>query len=96
MLQSVKDMFGSAVSIGDYLLHYTKKSIEVDVHYSVIYGYVWRGDEYIELKVVSVKKLDSGALKYYRTTLTVNNFVRVTADSVPNYMKLGLLDKVKV
>ena len=92
----VKDAFDSEVAIGDFLVHIVKHSTSVGIHYSVVYGFIWHGNEKeVSMKVVSVRKTWRGEYKYYRATLTENNFVRTTIDAVPENIRKGLLDKVK-
>lgn len=95
-MQVVKDHFGTEVSIGDYLVQITKESTSVSIHYCVVYGFIWRGDNNTQVKVASVEKTWKGTLHYYLTTLTVDNFVRITSESIPDHIRLGLLNRIKI
>ena len=96
-MDAVKDAFGNEVSIGDYLVHVVKKSTDVAIHYSLVYGFVWTGyNKEVRMKVVSVRKSWRGEYRYYRATLTSNNFVKVSSDIMPQEIVKGLLQKVKV
>jgi hypothetical protein len=96
-MQIVKDYFDNEVFIGDAILHWTKKSTEVDVQYSIIYGFIWRGDNTYQAKVVSVRKhYYNDDYIYYRAALTSNNFVRIPMDSIPEDIRLKLLAMIKV
>lgn len=91
-MQVVKDHFGTEVFIGDAILHYVKNSTDVDIHYSIIYGFIWRGDNNYQAKVVSYNDRSI----YYRATLTSNNFVRISLDMIPDDIKKKLLALIKV
>lgn len=94
-MQVVKDAYGQEVSIGDFLVHVTKGSEEIHIHYSVVYGFIWRGYKNARMLVVSVtNKHYGGTLDYYRTSLTVDNFVRIPMEAVPAEIKEGLLKVV--
>lgn len=98
-MEVVKDAFGNEVSIGDYLVHVVKHSTEVGIHYSLVYGFIWRGNnKEVFMKVASVRKSywDTNGYRYYRATLTENNFVKVSADVMPEEIVKGLLNTVKV
>lgn len=96
-MQVIKDHFGNEVFIGDALVHVVKQSTSVGIHYSIVYGFIWRGDKHVEAKVVSVRKhcWKKDEYMFYRSTLTSNNFVKIPTDSIPLQLRTGLLDKIK-
>jgi len=96
-MQVVKDHFGNEVFIGDALLHYVKRSTDVGIHYSIVYGFIWRGDLIYQAKVVSARKhYYKNEYTYYRATLTSDNFVKISLDNVPMDIRKKLLDLIKV
>lgn len=96
-MQVVKDKFGNEISIGDALVHVVKKSTSVGIHYSIVYGFIWCGDNYIQLKVVSAKKhYYRDELECYRARLTTDNFIKISLESVPMHIREKLMALIKV
>jgi hypothetical protein len=100
-MKALEDNFGEKISLGDAILYAVKKSTSVKQHYAFVYGIEKRGNTFI-LKVVAAKKHYSwdgnisnySPYRYYKTTLTANNFTKIPMSAVHESVREELLKRL--
>ena len=94
-MQVVRDVFDNDVAIGGAIIHASRKSSSLHLRYGIVYGFIWRGDNNWQARVVLLRKNWRGIYKAYKATLTVNNFISIPLDAIPEIHRKILLLKIE-
>lgn len=95
-MKQLTDQHGHPVSIGDTIVHVTKRSTDVSISYGFIYGLrISKYGHYKLLVVLGDRRYNYTADKFIfharLATLTVNNFLKA---DIPDDTKMKLMNKV--